>query len=317
MPTRALNDLRLPIIVSPMFLASGVDLVSACCRSGVVGTLPAHNARNSEEFGSWLRQIEDSLVDVQAPGPLAVNLNVNKARMQRLEADLTLVAEHCVPLVVTSVGDPREVVEAVHGYGGKVFHDVTNLRHAEKAIEAGVDGLILVCAGAGGHSGALSPFALVPQVRRLFDGYVVLAGAISDGRSIRAAQMLGADLVYMGTRFLASQEAAIAPDYKALLMQSQTADVLYTPRISGVNANFLATSIRQRGLDPDNLPEVHRLYRQPEGQDLPKPWVELWSAGQGVGLIDDLPSVEALVSRLEAEYRNAEGHLARSCSQTH
>lgn len=301
----ALSALRLPIIASPMFLASGVDLVEACCRSGIIGTLPAHNARSSAELGSWLTQIRDRCAGVPLTGPVAVNLNVNKARSGRLDTDLAQVIEHRVPYVITSVGDPREVVEAVHGYGGRVLHDITHLRHAEKAIDAGVDGLILVCAGAGGHSGALSPFALVPQVRRLFDGLVVLAGAISDGRSIAAAQMLGADLVYMGTRFLATQEAAVDTAYKNMLVISQTADVLYTPNISGVPANFLTLSMREHGLDPTDLPQIHRLHRLPEGQSLPKPWKELWSAGQGVGSIWDVPSVAALVCRLEDEYYSA------------
>lgn len=301
------ESLRLPIIASPMFLASGVELVAACCRSGIIGTLPAHNARTSQEFGDWLLQIRERLDGVRLTGPLAVNLNVNKARSGRLDGDLAQVIEHRVPYVITSVGDPREVVEAVHGYGGRVLHDITHLRHAEKAIGSGVDGLILVCAGSGGHSGALSPFTLVPQVRQMFDGLIVLAGAISDGRAIAAAQMLGADLVYMGTRFLATQEAAVDAAYKAMLVEAKTADVLYTPKISGVPANFLTLSMRQHGLDPAALPEIHQLHRLPEGQNLPKPWKELWSAGQGVGSIVDVPSVGMLVCRLEDEYERARG----------
>ena len=301
-----LRTLRLPVIAAPMFRVSGVELVAACCASGVIGVLPAHNARTSEDLGHWLVQLEHALAAVPAAAPYAVNLNVNKARgreTQRLDADLALCVAHRVPLVVTSVGDPSEVVQTVHGYGGLVFHDVAHLRHAEKAIAAGVDGVILVCAGAGGHSGALSPFAFVPQVRRLFDGAIVLGGAIGDGRAIRAAQALGADLVYMGTRFLATRESAAEDACKSMVVESASADVVYTPKVSGVPANFLAPSLRAGGFDPADLPDIYKLYRQ--DPSCPKPWKDLWSAGQGVGLIDDLPSVATLVDRLESEYRAA------------
>jgi len=311
-----LAHLRLPVIAAPMFLVSGVGLVAACCASGVVGTLPAHNARTSEQFGQWLERLDDALDGVRGAAPYAVNLNVNNARSrdtQRLDADLALCVAHRVPLVVTSVGDPSEVVRAVHAYGGLVFHDAAHLRHAEKAIEAGVDGVILVCAGAGGHSGALSPFAFVPQVRRLFDGVIVLGGAIGDGQAIRAAEVLGADLVYMGTRFLATRESAAGDDYKAMVVEASSADVVYTPRVSGVPANFLAPSLRQRGFDPGDLPEIHKLQRK--DATCPKPWKELWSAGQAVGLVDDLPGVSELVDRLENEYRAATAAVRAPASQ--
>jgi len=302
----SLAHLRLPVIAAPMFLVSSVELVAACCASGVIGTLAAHNARSSEDFGAWLKKLEALLADVPNAAPYAVNLNVNKARgreTQRLDTDLALCVAHKVPLVITSVGDPAEVVQVVHGYGGRVFHDVAHVRHADKAIAAGVDGVILVCAGAGGHSGGLSPFAFVPQVRRRFAGVIVLGGAISDGRSIRAAEVLGADLVYMGTRFLATSESAAGEPYKAMVVEASSADVIYTPKVSGVPANFLAPSLRAGGFDPAELPEIYKLART--DPTCPKPWKELWSAGQGSGQIDDVPSVATLVERLESEYRAA------------
>jgi nitronate monooxygenase len=222
----------------------------------------------------------------------------------RFEADLAALRRHKVPVVITSVGEPSPVVEVVHEYGGVVLHDVTTVRHARKAAEAGVDGLILVCAGAGGHAGSASPFALLPQVREFFDKTVVLAGAISDGRGIRAAQVLGADYAYMGTRFIATQESKARAPYKDMLVEEETHDVVYTDAFSGMSANYLRASIVKSGMDPANLPKPKGLW-QPDLPEGVKAWRDIWSAGQGVGMIKDIPTVAELVERLSADYKAA------------
>jgi nitronate monooxygenase len=305
------SQLRLPVIVAPMFLVSNTDLVVAACRAGVIGTFPSLNARTAEAFEDMLVTIEEALAtDATAssatPAPYGVNLTIRLQESSRFEQDLACVVRHRVPLVITSVGDPRRVVEQVHAYGGVVLHDVVNLRHARKAADAGADGLILVCAGAGGHAGVSSPFAFVPQVRAFFSGTIVLAGAISDGRSVRAAQVLGADLAYMGTRFIATAESAANPRYKQMLVSEGTSDLVYTNAFSGVPANYLKASIRNAGMDPEKLPPPKGLW-QPDLPANVKPWRDIWSAGQGVGLIDDLPPVQALVHRLRQEYDAAAG----------
>ena len=292
--------LRLPVIAAPMFLVSGLELAREACRAGVVGGFPAGNARTPETLESWF----DALEAEQGSGaaPFAVNLTL--AGPLDASPHGQVVLRRRPPILISSVGDPAEAARRVHDWGGLIFHDVTTVRHAEKAAEAGVDGIILVCAGAGGHAGALSPFALLPQVRRRFDGLIVLAGAISDGRSILAAQALGADLVYMGSRFLATRES-MAPDaYKAMVLEAETKDVVYTPAISGLPASFLRQSIEAAGMDPGNLPPPLSLHRG----DLPpgvRAWRDIWSVGQGVGLIDDLPPVAELVERLAAEHAAA------------
>ncbi|MDB5421588.1 MAG: 2-nitropropane dioxygenase [Brevundimonas sp.] len=305
------SDLRarltLPVVVAPMLLVSGPELVIASCRAGLVGSFPAANARTFEDREAWLVQIEQALSQARAEqgaaavGPYAVNLIVRGAGTEAFEADLALMRRFTVPIVITSVGDPGLVAGIVHDYGGLVFHDVASVRHAEKAIAAGVDGLIVLTAGAGGHTGMANPFAIVPQIRRMWDGAILLAGAISDGRSIRAAEMLGADFAYMGTRFAATQESLAAPDYKALLVSQKTADVMITDRISGLNATFMRGSIAARGLDPDNLPPREALFKPQLPHGL-KAWRDIWSAGHGVGLIDDIPTVAELTARLQAEY---------------
>jgi len=304
------HNVKLPVIVAPMFLVSGVDLVVAACRAGVVGTFPSLNARTPEAFEDMLATIEAELEQHRvATGaaervPYGVNLTIRLQESKRFEQDLACVQRHRVPLVITSVGDPTEVVQVVLGYGGIVLHDVVNLRHARKAAGAGVDGLILVCAGAGGHAGTASPFALLPQVREFFPGTIVLAGAISDGRSIRAAEVLGADLVYMGTRFIATAESGAKQDYKEMLVSEGTADLVYTNAFSGVPANYLKASIRRTGLDPDNLPPPKGLW-QPDLPEGVRAWRDIWSAGQGVGMVADLPPVQTLVDRLQQEYETA------------
>ena len=303
-------DLALPVIVSPMFLVSGQELVIAACKSGIVGSFPSLNFRTSEDFEQALIKIETELADFRAanPGasvaPYAVNMTIRIVGSDRFKADLDALKRHRVPVVITSVGEPSPVVDVVHGYGGVVLHDVTTVRHARKAAEAGVDGLILVCAGAGGHAGATSPFALLPQVREFFDGAIVLAGAISEGRGIRAAQVLGADYVYMGTRFIATRESRAREPYKDMLVSEQTHDVVYTNAFSGMHANYLKASIVANGLDPDKLPPPKGLW-QPDLPEGVKAWRDVWSAGQGVGLIKDIPTVGELVDRLKAEYDQA------------
>lgn len=306
--------LRLPIIAAPMFLVSGPELLIATCKSGVVGSLPTINARTAEDFESWLQRIARELdptrmeSGARAPAPYAINLVVQSAGSPRFIEDLKLIERHQPPIVITSVGQPGEVVKRVHDYGGIVFHDVASLRHATKAIEGGVDGLILLTAGAGGHTGVANPFAFVPQIRKNWDGAVLLAGAISDGRSVLAAEVLGADFAYMGTRFAATQESLASANYKTLLVSQQMADVITTDRISGMSATFLRGSIIQAGLDPDNLPPTAGFLKPTITPDI-KAWRDVWSGGHGVGLIDDIPTVAQLLTRLEAEYRAASGAL--------
>lgn len=300
-----LDTLRLPAISAPMFLGSGPELVIAACRAGIVGTLPVANARTGAQLEAWFDQIEAALADSPGAAPFGVNLVLARRGADELR-------EVCLrrkpPVVITSVGDPAEMVRAVHGWGGVILHDVTNLRHAAKAAAVGVDGLILVCAGAGGHAGAASPFALVPQVRAVFDGLVVAGGAVSDGSAILAAEALGADLVYMGTRFLATAESRATEAYKAMLLASGTEDIVYTPSISGLPANFMRQSIEAAGLDVANLPPPLGLHRPdlPEGV---RPWRDIWSAGHGVGAINDLPPVVELVARLIDERAAARRRL--------
>lgn len=298
MKTDWIERLRLPVIAAPMFLASGLELTRACCKCGVVGGFPAGNARSPEMLESWFDTLEADQ-EAGALAPYAVNLTLAGKWDDNPIAQIVL--DRKPPILISSVGDPSGVAERVHGWGGLNFHDVTTVRHAEKAAEAGVDGIILVCAGAGGHAGAVNPFALLPQVRERFSGLIILAGAISDGRSILAAQTLGADLVYMGSRFLATRESLASEDYKAMVVAAETKDVVYTPSISGLPASFLRQSIESVGLDPAHLPPPKGLHRPdlPEGV---RAWRDVWSAGQGAGLIRDTPSVAELVDRLTAEY---------------
>lgn len=306
--------LVVPVIAAPMLLVSGVDLLVASCLSGVVGSLPSLNARTSGIFEQWLVEIDTRLSAARAAdpeaiiAPHAINLIVRDAGTPRFVEDLALIERFRPPIVITSVGQPGEVAKRVHDYGGLVFHDVATLRHAEKAIAANVDGLILLTAGAGGHTGVLNPFAFVPQIRRMFGGAILLAGSISDGRGVRAAEMLGADFAYMGTRFAATREAMTSDEYRDLLVGQKTGDVMTTDRISGLSATFLRGSIARVGLDPDNLPERKGLM-QPGLPDHLRAWRDIWSAGHGVGMIDDIPSVDELVARLRADYDKADGHL--------
>jgi len=301
LPKSFQGRLSLPVVAAPMFLVSGPEIVIAACRAGVVGTFPALNQRTSEGFDAWLGEIGGALTDADAP--YGVNLIVHKTN-PRVEPDLAICAKHKVPLIITSLGAVADLVDTVHDYGGVVFHDVTTVRHAQKAAEAGCDGLILVCAGAGGHAGTLSPFALLPEIRKFFGGTILLAGALSDGRAIAAAQMLGADLAYLGTRFIATEESRAVDRFKQMIVDSTAKDIIHTPAISGIPGSFLRPSIEAAGFDPDYLPEkgTHQAEFGDNMADERKAWRDVWSAGQGVGQIDDVPSVAELVARLKREY---------------
>ena len=304
-PPSLARNLALPVIAAPMLLVSGPDLAIACCKAGIIGSLPGANARTPAILAEWLDRIDAAQAD-GCSAAFALNIIVREPGSERLEAELALAERHRIPLVLTSVGQPGAVVERVHRYGGLVFHDVATRRHAEKAIEAGVDGLILLTAGAGGHTGTANGFAFVRQVRAMWDGQVILAGGIGDGAAVRAAEVLGADFAYMGTRFAATQESMAPPAYKELLLSQQMADIVVTDRISGLPATFMRGSISAAGLDPDDLPPPIARFKAmlPEGI---KAWRDVWSAGHGVGGIEDIPPVAELVDRLRAGYALAGG----------
>lgn len=310
----ALSDaLALPVIGSPMFIVSGPELVIGQCLNGIVGSFPALNARPADQLDIWLTRIKSELAAARAVdptrriAPFAVNQIVH-ASNDRLMQDMAACVRHEVPIIITSLRAPDAVVSAAHAYGGLVFHDVTTLRHAEKALEAGVDGLILVCAGAGGHAGTLSPFAFVGEVRRFYDGPIILSGAIATGRAILAAQAMGADLAYIGTRFIATQEANAAEAYKQMIVGAAAADIVYTPFFTGVPGNYLKRSIAAQGLDPDALPQADKSAMN-FGSGSVKAWRDIWGSGQGVGVIDDAPAVATVINRLKSEYAEARAAL--------
>jgi nitronate monooxygenase len=323
LPTLLQDSLCLPVLCSPMFIVSGPELVFAQCVNGVIGSFPALNARPQPVLDEWLTKLAADLAAYRQAhpaakvAPLAVNQIVHKTN-ERLDADFDVLEKHRVPIVITSLRAPNEYVPRVHRWGGLVFHDVINIRHAEKALEAGVDGLILVCAGAGGHSGALSPFALLSEVRRIYSGTVVLSGSITRGDHILAALAMGADLAYMGTRFIASREANAVPQYKQMIVEAKATDILYTPYFSGTSGNYLKPSIRAAGLDPDNLVreagESGKMVFASGGDGTrkvgAKAWKDIWSAGHGVGSIDDIPTVGELVARLRTEFADAKARIA-------
>jgi nitronate monooxygenase len=312
-----LQQLRLPVIGSPMFIASGPALVLAQCKAGIVGAFPALNARPASLLDTWLTDMQAALTAYQAAhpeaivGPIAVNQIVHQSN-DRLAQDVAVCVRHRVPIIISSLrAPPREMLQAIHGYGGIVLHDVISIRHAQKALEAGVDGLILVAAGAGGHAGTLSPFALVGEVRKFFQGPIALSGAIASGDAILAAQAMGADLAYIGSRWLATQEANVTDAYRQAIMEASAADIIYTNLFTGVHGNYLKKSIVQAGLDPDNLPQAGKSAMNfGTGGNAAKAWRDIWGAGQGVGLMDDVPSVADLVERLQREYKHARQRLA-------
>lgn len=316
LPESLKKSLRLPIIGAPMFIVSGPELVIAQCKAGVIGSFPALNARPQEMLDEWLTRIRRELDDARAAdpdapvAPYAVNQIVH-ASNTRLMQDMETCVKHKVPIVITSLRPPAQVVEAVHSYGGLVFHDVINVRHAKKAIEQGVDGIITVCAGAGGHAGTTSPFALVKEVREVFDGTIILSGSMSRGNDALAAQAIGADLAYIGTRFIATEEANAPPAYKQMIVDSSSSDIVYTSLFTGVHGSYLRGSIENAGLDPDNLPEGDKSAMDfgSGGASEAKAWRDIWGAGQGVGTVHDIPSVAALVGQMETDYRSALARL--------
>lgn len=302
---RGAAGLRLPILAAPMFLVSSPRLVAAQCRAGLIGSFPALNARTTALLDGWLAAIAADIPDAgRARTPFAVNLIVHESN-PRLESDLSVCVDHRVPLIITSLQPPERVVSRVHAYGGLVLHDVTTVRHARKAIQQGVDGLIAVAAGAGGHAGTRSPFALVRELRALTDGIVVLGGAISTGGDVLAARAAGADLAYMGTRFIATAEAEAPQDFKDMIVRATSDDVVYTPYFSGVSGNFLRESIRRAGLDPDRLGDAEGRSLEIAKESGSRAWRDVWSAGHGAGAIDDIPTVAGLVERLAREFDDA------------
>ena len=307
-PASLNKNLTLPVLCAPMFIVSNPDLVITQCKSGVIGSFPALNARPKEALDEWLIRIKTELAADPKAAPFAVNQIIHPSN-ERLEHDMALCIQHEVPLIITSLSAPTAIVPPVHAYGGKVFHDVISVRHAEKALEAGVDGLILVCAGAGGHAGMLSPFALVGEIRKFYDGPIILSGAITNGAAILSAQAMGADLAYIGTRFIATREANAGEAYKQAIVDSAAADVVYTPYFTGVHGNYLKKSILAAGLDPANLPEKDKTSMNFGGATAAKAWKDIWGAGQGVGMIDDVLPTAELVARLKQEYRAAKAAL--------
>ena len=313
------DNTRIPVIGAPLFTVSYPELVLAQCKAGVVGSFPALNARPEEKLSEWISMMKQELADYKKENPdavvapFAVNQICHHSN-NRLEHDMDVCVEHEVPIIITSLRAPKFVVDAVHSYGGAVMHDVINIRHAKKAIDEGADGLILVCAGAGGHAGALSPFALVREVREFFDGPVALSGSISHGASILSAQAMGADFAYIGTRFIATQEANASQGYKDMIVESTANDIMYTPTFTGVHGNYLKPSVVNAGLDPDNLPyaDKHDMNFGSSGaggDNQKKAWKDIWGSGQGIGNLRDVPSVKDAVGALAEEYEEAKKAL--------
>ena len=311
-PDSIKDNISIPVIGAPLFLISVPDLVIAQCKAGIIGSFPALNARPQHVLEEWIVRIKTELKEYQEQNPdkkvapFAVN-QICHGSNDRLQGDMEICVKHEVPIIITSLRPPAEVVEAAHSYGGLVFHDVINVRHAKKAADMGVDGLILVCAGAGGHAGALSPFALLREVKSWFDGTIILSGSIGDGYSVASALALGADFAYLGTRFIATHEANAEPEYKQMLIESSANDIVYSNLFTGVLGNYLKPSIQNAGLDPDNLPTADKSAMNfgSGGNTDSKAWKDIWGSGQGIGLIEDAPTVESLVERIRAEFNEA------------
>ena len=298
-----------------MFIVSGPELVIAQCQAGIVGSFPALNARPQSALSEWLKQIEDELGEYREAhpdepvAPYAVN-QIAHASNPRLFKDVETCVKHEVPIIITSLRPPEEIVTAVHSYGGLVFHDVISLRHARKAMEQDVDGIIAVCAGAGGHAGPLNPFAFIKEIRREFDGALILSGCITSGMDVVAAKALGADLAYSGTRFIATQEARAVPSYKEMVVDSKADGIVYTSLFTGVHGSYLKGSIANAGMDPDNLPEGSKSDMDFGNEEISaKAWKDIWGAGQGVGNIDEIMPARDLVLRMEREYRETLARL--------
>ena len=306
------DNLAIPVIGAPLFLVSSPELVIAQCKAGVVGSFPALNARPQHVLEEWLIRIKEELAQAKADNPnlpiapFAVN-QICHGSNDRLMGDMELCVKHEAPIIITSLRPPEDIVTAAHSYGGLVYHDVISVRHAKKAAEQGVDGLILVCAGAGGHAGTLSPFALVREVREFFDGTIILSGSISSGSAVASGLALGADLGYIGTRFIATEEANADQGYKDMLIESVADDIIYSSLFTGVHGNYLKGSVENAGLDPKNLPEADKSSMNfgSGGNTDAKAWKDIWGSGQGIGSIKDSPSVQTLVNQLTSEYKEA------------
>lgn len=293
------QNLRLPVIAAPMFLVSGLELVQACCQAGIVGSFPAANARSLEDLRDWLVQMQIFQQAHPDAAPYAMNVILLDKMNDRKAEELALAEEFQVPILITSVGDPTEAVQRAHAWGGKVIHDVVSIRHAVKAAQAKVDGLILVCGGAGGHTGQLNPFAFVPQIREFWDGLLIVGGSVTHGQTVRALEVLGADMSYIGSRFIATEESMASHEYKQVLLDSQASDVVLSPLFSGVPAHYLKASIARAGLDPEQYTAEEVKIKNI------KAWRDVWSAGQGVGSIADVIPAAQLVERLAQEYQTA------------
>ena len=315
------NNLSVPVVGAPLFIISRPELVIAQCKAGVVGSFPALNARPQELLSDWIKEIKDELGQYKEDNPdakvapFAVN-QICHLSNDRLFKDVETCVKHEAPIIITSLRPPEDLVKAIHSYGGLVFHDVISTRHAQKAVEQGVDGLILVCAGAGGHAGALSPFALVREVKEWFDGTIILSGSIGDGYSVASSLALGADLAYMGTRFIATEEANADPGYKKMLEESAANDIVYSSLFTGVHGNYLKPSIDKAGLDSNNLPEADKSSMNfgSGGNTDAKAWKDIWGSGQGIGGIIDSPPVQELVDRIQSEYEEATQEFIRKSS---
>jgi nitronate monooxygenase len=323
LPAVLRDRLRLPVIGSPLFIISGPELVIAQCQAGIVGSFPALNARPISQLDEWLAEITETLAawdreHPEAPSaPFAVNQIVHKTN-NRLEEDVELCAKYKVPVVITSLGARQDVNDAVHGWGGVVLHDVITDAFARKAVEKGADGLIPVAAGAGGHAGTLSPFAIVQELREWFDGPIALSGAIANGRAVLAAQAMGADLAYIGSAFIATQEARAMEGYKDMIVASRGDDIVYTNLFTGVHGNYLRPSIVAAGLDPDDLPtaDPSKMDFGSGGNQKAKAWRDIWGCGQGIGAVKHVPTAGELVARLAAEYEAAKAELAAKTAFT-
>ena len=307
---KKLDELRLPLFAAPMFLISGPELVVSACKAGIIGAFPTPNCRTTDDLEHWLAEIDAALYQADNPeasryAPYAANLVVHRTN-KRLPQDLEIVVRHRAPIVITALGSPARVVDEVHGYGGLVFADVNSVAYAKKAADAGADGLVLVCSGAGGHTGALNPFSFVYEVRRFWDGYIALAGGIANGAAVLASRAAGADFAYMGTSFIATDESLAEPDYKEMLIRCTAEDLIVTKAFTGANASMMKPSIVNQGLDPDEIAnsEAKMNFSGQDGAEV-KPWKGIWGAGQGVGCIDEIQPVASLVERLDSEYREA------------
>ncbi len=317
LPDHITSRMRLPVICAPMFIISHPPLVLEQCKSGVIGSFPALNARPEAQLDEWLAEITESLADYdeknpdKPSAPFAVNQIVHKSN-SRLEHDIEMCVKYKVPVVITSLGAREDLNEAIHSYGGMVLHDVIHVRHARKAIEKGADGLIAVASGAGGHAGTLSPFALIQEIREWFDGPLALSGSIAHGGAVLAAQAMGADAAYIGSPFIATEEARAVEGYKQMITESKAADIVYSNLFTGVHGNYLKGSILQAGLDPENLPESDPS-KMNFGDNTTKAWKDIWGCGQGIGVVDKVVPVAEMIQRLATEY---EATRARLCAQT-